>query len=203
MFSLSQSILAVALLAGANAQVITSDTPCDGYTCATSGKYWCGERLEIKTSDELAETKDICYVQGHLAIAACKGCDVVDMPALEAIGGNFTLVGTEVTDIQGFAKLASIGGDFHYLVHSSLTHTSGFNAVKHIGGNFYFGINKKLEKVDGFNHPEGINVGGHIYVASNDNLGHHGFLENINCHGGINKCENCPDGILSRDPCDL
>eukprot|EP00040_Diaphanoeca_grandis_P000278 m.14963 g.14963 ORF g.14963 m.14963 type:complete len:207 (-) comp10363_c0_seq1:99-719(-) len=206
MFSF-KSVAVLTLVCAVSAQdtaIVTQRTPCeDGFTCVVAGDYWCGDRLEIKTPEELARVQSVCYIQGHVSIAACKGCTVVDMPALEAIGGNFTLVGTEVSHIDGFNNVASIGGDMHYLVHSSLESSNGFKGLKHVGGNFYFGINKKLTTVEGFNHPDGINVGGHIYVASNENMDHHNFLDNINCHGGINKCENCPDTILSRDPCEL
>ncbi len=134
------------------------------------------------------------------------------MPALHTVGGTLSLYSPEVTEVDGFETLTSVGGLEFTGYHDTVENITGFNALTSIGGDLRFGTLFDLYEVDGLSNLTTVDgdftiynctmdrawddltsltaVGGDVYVGYNLYLYSVSGLYNIESVGGDFTCTN-------------
>ena len=109
--------------------------------------------------------------------------DLGDFPALQSIGGHFSVeYNRELTDVGDFSSLQSIGGDFSVVSNSKLTDLGDFPALDSIGRTFSVRSNNDLTDVGDFSSLQSI--WGTFSVSSNNELTDLGYFSSLQSIGG-------------------
>lgn len=119
----------------------------------------------------------------------------INYPNCSEIEGNVTIIGDDLINLHGLSVLTSIGGDFHFLSHSStLTNLTGLDALTSIEGDFIFSwFSSPLTNLTGLDSL--TYIGGNFqFVCANTTLTNLMELNSLTSIGGdfYFNCSNTP-----------
>ncbi len=118
----------------------------------------------------LAQTKDACLPLG-ITFTTQEQIDnfTTNYPDCTEIEGNVTIVGSNITNLNGLNVLTSIGSVLTIYYNDALTNLTGLESLTSVGGNLTIGGNNVLTSLTGL---EGLNtIGGSL------NIGWYDWLE--------------------------
>ena len=92
---------------------------------------------------------------------------LTELPALKHIG-DFKIQNSNLTNVDGFGRLTSIGGHLDISSNVNLTNVDGFGRLTSIGGQLSINYNKKLNNLDGFGSLTSIR--NNVQIIGNPNL---------------------------------
>ena len=105
-------------------------------------------------------------------------------PNCNQIWGDMTIMGSNITNLNGLSNLNSIGGTLSINNNDILTNLSGLNSLVSIGGSLfiggYSGGNPSLASLSGLNSL--LSISGNLTINSNDVLTN---LSGLNALSGI------------------
>lgn len=124
----------------------------------------------------------ILNVGGSVLIQECSALTSMEteFPNLQSIGGNIEIHNNDALTTLGnsFESLAVFGGNLKITDNDNLEDLGkAFRLLKGITGTIEIGNNRRLDSTK------------------------FGGLEDMVCHGGIVKCENCPQSLLNKPKC--
>jgi len=101
------------------------------------------------------------------------------------ITGSLIIQNTDITNVDGFSELVSIGGSFTFDNNDAITQLDGFNNLLTIGLHFYIRQNDLLQDISGFSSlgQASINVGNSrdydFFINNNANLNDISGFQNL------------------------
>jgi len=105
----------------------------------------------------------------------------INYPGCKKISGGIYIEGNDITNLNGFIQLNSIGGSLQLTINPSLTSLHGLDSLKLIQGQLYMVSNPLLTDFSGLDSL--AFVWQMIYIANNGIHNFHG-LENLAYNGG-------------------
>ena len=147
------------------------------------------DSLEAITPNIRAATR----IEGNLTIGdGTAGTDltnahIADFP-VDTITGNLTINGTKIAELDAFAALRHVGGNFAIGAigtgggNANMTSVAGFGALESVGGGFNVIINARLTSFSAFEQLSSI--GGDVYLLDNVALPSYPAFERLRSIGG-------------------
>ncbi|MDZ4681032.1 MAG: T9SS type A sorting domain-containing protein [Saprospiraceae bacterium] len=105
-------------------------------------------------------------------------------PNCTQIGGNVTIQGTSITNLNNLSAIESIGGDLYITSNDVLVNLTGLNNLEWVGGAMRIQNNPALANIDGLENLAAVR-GDYFYIANNPPLNSISGLSDLDSVGGI------------------
>ena len=117
-----------------------------------------------------------CMIIGYLALGQIHEGNYtvtnqaqIDTFNYTEITGSLLIQNTDITNVDGFSELDSIGGYLNIYNNDAITNLNGFNNLTYVGGDFYIQNNNLLQSITGFNNltQTGNSSNDEFYISDN------------------------------------
>jgi len=105
-------------------------------------------------------------------------------PNCTQIGGNVTIQGAGITNLNNLSAIESIGGDLYITSNDALVNLTGLNNLEWVGGAMRVQNNSSLVNIDGLENLAAVR-GDFFYIANNPPLNSVSGLSSLDSVGGI------------------
>ncbi len=105
-------------------------------------------------------------------------------PNCTQIGGNVSIQGADITNLNNLNAIESIGGDLYITSNDVLANLTGLNNLEWVGGAMRVQNNPSLANIDGLENLAAVR-GDFFYIANNPPLNSVSGLSSLDTVGGI------------------
>ena len=152
--------------------------------------------------ESLSNFPSLKTVVGGLVFNLSEITTIDGFNALTSVGGPFGVLQVVVEEIAGFNALEIANGGFVIAVATELTSISGFQSLENINGEFLVSINENLTSVSGFDKLEesGITEGSNVNTNPLFDCQNSPLSFATTTFGNLVNCDGVPDAIGPTGP---